>query len=269
MALAPPGFGLEGAVAVVTGAGAGLGRACAQALAGCGAAVALLERDADRGAAAAAALVEQGAVATAISCDVREAEQVEAAIATVVRRHGRITHLVNNAGGVIHQPFADSTPRRWESMWRANLLSALLTSHAVAPHLPDGGAIVNVTTIEAHRAAPDFAVYAACKSGLASLTRSLALELAPRIRVNAVAPDLIVTEGLRAMLPPGREPAGDHIPLGRAGRPEELANAVLFLLSPLSSYITGTTLHVDGGTMAAGGWVPDGNGHYTLATGRR
>ena len=79
-----------------------------------------------------------------------------------------------------------------------------------------------------------------------------------------MAPDLIVTEGLLSMMPEGREPSGAHIPLQRAGRPEELAHAVLFLLSPLSSYITGTTIHVDGGTMAAGGWVPDGHGHYTL-----
>lgn len=264
MPLRAPGFGLAGAVAVVTGGGAGLGRACAEALAGCGAAVALLERDAERAEATAAALTGAGAEVMALTCDVREQEQVDAAVEAVLRRHGRITHLVNNAGGVIHQAFAESTPRRWESMWRANLLSALLTTRRVEPHLGEGSAIVNVTSIEAHRAAPDFAVYAACKSGLASLTASLALELAPRVRVNAVAPDLIDTEGLRAVMPGGREPSGAHIPLRRAGRPEELAHAVLFLLSPLSSYITGTTIHVDGGTTAAAGWVPDGHGHYTL-----
>jgi 3-oxoacyl-[acyl-carrier protein] reductase len=264
MALRPPDFGLAGAVAVITGGGAGLGRACAEALAGCGSAVVLLERDTARGEAAAAALVDAGADATAIACDVREADQVDAAVDAVMSRHGRVSHLVNNAGGTIHQAFTESTPRRWESMWRENLLSALLTTRAVAAHMGEGGAIVNVTTIEAHRAAPDFAVYAACKSGLASLTASLALELAPRIRVNAVAPDLIVTEGLLSVMPEGRQPSGAHIPLQRAGRPEELAHAVLFLLSPLSSYITGTTIHVDGGTLAAGGWVPDGHGHYTL-----
>ena len=264
MALPAPGFGLEGAVAVITGAGAGLGRACADVLARCGAAVALLERDADRAQAAATALDEQGADAMALVCDAREPDQVEAAVAAVLQRHGRITHLVNNAGGVIHQAFTESTQRRWESMWRANLLSALLTTRAVTPHLGDGSAIVNVTSIEAHRAAPDFAVYAACKTGLASLTASLALELAPRIRVNAVAPDLIDTEGVRAVMPGGGEPSGAHIPMARAGRPEALAHAVLCLLSPLSSYITGTTVHVDGGTMAAAGWVPDGHGHYTL-----
>jgi NAD(P)-dependent dehydrogenase (short-subunit alcohol dehydrogenase family) len=148
-------------------------------------------------------------------------------------------------------------------MWVRNLRSAMLVTRAVAPLLGDGAAVVNVTTVEAHRAAPGYAAYAACKAGLASLTRTLALELAPRVRVNAVAPDLVITEGIRALLPPGRGPRADHIPLRRPGRPEELAQVVLFLLSPLASYVTGVTVPVDGGTLAAGGWIASGDG-YTV-----
>jgi len=266
MSLGPPAWGLEEAVAVVTGGGAGLGRACAEILASCGASVALLERDPQRATAAAAAIDDAGGRALALACDVREQDQVTAATAEVTAVFGKITHVVNNAGGVFAQPFAESGPRSWQAMWRANVESMLLVTRTVLPHLEDGSAIVNVTTVEAHRGAPQYAVYAACKSAVASLTRSLALELAPRVRVNAVAPDLIVTEGIRAMLPPGHEPSGAHLPLRRPGRPEELAHAVLFLLSPLSSYITGATLPVDGGSLAAGGWVAATDGTYSLGS---
>jgi 3-oxoacyl-[acyl-carrier protein] reductase len=267
MSLDPPDWGLDEAVAVVTGGGAGLGRACAEALASCGASVALLERDPQRATAAAAAIDDAGGRALAVACDVREADQVVAATAEVSAVFGKITHLVNNAGGVLAQPFIESSPRAWQAMWRANVESTLLVTRTVLPHLEEGGAVVNITTVEAHRAAPQYAVYAACKSAVASLTKSLALELAPRVRVNAVAPDLIITEGIRALLPEGYEPSGSHLPLRRPGRPEELANAVLFLLSPLSSYITGATLPVDGGSLAAGGWVATMDGTYSLGAG--
>ena len=128
-----------------------------------------------------------------------------------------------------------------------------------------GGSIVNVTSIEAHRAAPQFAAYAAAKAGVANFTKTAALELAEHnIRVNAVAPDLTRTEGLEALAGPGGPSRWDRIvPLGRAGTPEEVGGAVVFLASDLSSYVTGETIHVDGGTFASSGWFhrPEGGGY--------
>ena len=128
-----------------------------------------------------------------------------------------------------------------------------------------GGSIVNVTSIEAHRAAPQFAAYAAAKAGVANFTKTAALELAEHgIRVNAVAPDLTHTDAMAAMAGPEGPSRWDRIvPLGRAGTPEEVGGAVVFLASDLSSYVTGETIHVDGGTFASSGWFhrPDGSGY--------
>jgi NAD(P)-dependent dehydrogenase (short-subunit alcohol dehydrogenase family) len=130
-----------------------------------------------------------------------------------------------------------------------------------------GGSIVNVTSIEGTRAAPGYAAYAAAKAGVVNLTATAALELAPHgIRVNCLAPDVTLTEGLLNIAPEGFE-AGINamVPMGRAGTVDEMAGAAVFLASELSSYVTGQTLHVDGGTAAAGGWYHHpGDGHYVL-----
>ena len=130
----------------------------------------------------------------------------------------------------------------------------------VVPHMPGGGSIVNLTSIEAHQAAPGFAIYGAMKAALAQLTRTLALELAPRrVRVNAVAPDAIPTGGDRAVRAEmlggdaGYEPTVVP-PLGALGDPDDAAAVVVFLVSDLARFVTGTTVHVDGGSWAAGGW---------------
>jgi len=122
----------------------------------------------------------------------------------------------------------------------------------------DGGSIINVTSIEAHRAGPGFAIYSAMKAALANLTMSLALELGPRmIRVNCVAPDVIPTPGI------GQE-MGVRTPLPRAGHVDDIAAAIVFLANPaLSGFVTGTTIHVDGGNSAAGGWHRRSDGTYT------
>lgn len=264
MVLRRDAVSLDGRVAVVTGGGAGIGRAVAAAFVAFGARVAIWERDE---AAAASSADEIGALACVT--DVRDAEQVDAALAEIVEKLGSPTILVNNAGGVFWSGLLDTSPNGWEALIRINLTQVLLCTQRVARVMVDsgaGGSIINISTIEGMRAAPGFAAYAAAKAGVVNFTKTAALELAPHgIRVNGLAPDFTLTESLSRMAPNGVESAKFMVPLRRAGHVDEMAGAAVFLASDLSSYVTGQTLHVDGGTAAAGGWYhhPEG-GHYIL-----
>jgi NAD(P)-dependent dehydrogenase (short-subunit alcohol dehydrogenase family) len=154
---------------------------------------------------------------------------------------------------------------------RANLKTVLHGTRAVAPGMiarGRGGSVVNVVSIEAERAAPLYAVYAACKAAVVSFTKSMALELAPHgIRVNAIAPDICMTEGLARLVGPAERARHAYIvPLGRAAVSEDVAGVAVFLASDLSAYVTGVTIPVDGGTHAAGGWYrhPDAPEEWIL-----
>ncbi|GAA3441115.1 SDR family NAD(P)-dependent oxidoreductase [Planomonospora venezuelensis] len=241
---------LTGKAAVVTGAARGIGRAVAETLAGFGAEVALCDRDA----------IDGFGEAFAMTLDVRDPVALEVFAQGVRERFGRVDLLVNNAGGTFHAAFADVSPNGESALIAENFTQVTAVIRRFLPLMPDGSSIVNVTSSEAHQAAPGFAVYAAMKAAVESLTRSLALELAPRgIRVNAIAPDALPTAGeeavrehmLAAPLPfePVRLP-----PLGRLGDPADAAAAVVFLASRLAGFVTGATLHVDGGIHAGGGW---------------
>lgn len=255
---------LTGRVAVVTGAGAGIGRGIAAGLRSFGAQVVIWERNPDTAAAAAADI---GAVPMAL--DVRDSAAVDDALARTCDLFGTPTILVNNAGGTFASPLLDTSENGWTALYRSNLHHVLLCTQRVARVLVDaglGGSVINVTSIEAVRAAPGYAAYAAAKAGVISYTKTASLELAPHgIRVNALAPDITTTEGLAALSesPTASDRLARIIPLGRPGHVDDLAGAAVFLASDLSGYLTGQTLFVDGGTEAAGGWYhrADGTGY--------
>lgn len=254
MSIDPSMFRLTDRVAVVTGGGSGIGRGIAAGMKAFGAAVAIWERNAEW---CAAAAEELGALG--VPSDVRDSAQVDAALEQTVAELGPVTILVNNAGGVFHSSIFDTSENGWDALYRANLRHVYLCTQRVARGLRDAemsGSIISVTSIEGTRAAPGFATYAAAKAGVINYTKTAALELAPfGIRVNALAPDITLTEGIMQMAPPGSEERfGLTVPMGRAGHVDEMAGAAVFLASDMSSYITGQTIHVDGGTQAAGGW---------------
>jgi 3-oxoacyl-[acyl-carrier protein] reductase len=265
MPIQPSDVLLGGRVAVVTGAGAGIGRGIAAGLAAFGARVAIWEQDPER---CAAAAEEIGALG--LATDVRDSAAVDEALSRTREELGPVSILVNNAGGAFASPLLETSENGWDALYRSNLRHVLLCTQRVARGMVVAGipgSIITVTSIEGVRAAPGYAAYAAAKAGVINYTKTAALELAPHgIRVNALAPDRTLTEGLRGLAPPGSEERMRHaIPIGRAGHVDEMAGAAVFLASSLASYITGQTLHVDGGTHAAGGWYRDPRtGEYVL-----
>jgi len=168
-------------------------------------------------------------------------------------------------GGTFRQPFAESSPRGWDAIIRTNFTWLLHSTKLAIDRMragDRGGSIISITSIEAHRAAPNYAVYSGMKAAVTNFSRTLALELAPDgIRVNTIAPDMVPTEGIMTMT--GSTLAAGYggtvstdiaIPMRRVGRYEDVGNAALFLASELSNYITGETLHPDGGAHASAGW---------------
>jgi 3-oxoacyl-[acyl-carrier protein] reductase len=268
MTIDPSNILLTGRVAVVTGGGSGIGRAIAAGMAAFGASVAIWERDPQTCAAAAESIGGLG-----VPTDVREPAQVDAALRRTTAELGTPTILVNNAGGVFSSPLLETSENGWDAMYKVNLRHVLLCTQRigrglVAAGLP--GSIVSLTSIEGVRAAPGYAACAAAKAGVINYTKTAALELAPHgIRVNAIAPDITLTEGLAALS--GGQPTasmGAVVPMGRPGHVDEIAGVAVFLASDMSSYLTGQTIHVDGGTHAASGWWRDPQtGQYRLGPG--
>lgn len=272
---------LSGQVAFVTGGGGGIGRACALCLADMGADVAIVEVLPDRCAETVAEIEKRGRRALAFPVNAMETEPLQAAVREAAEKLGRLDILVNNAGGVTRRAFVDLQPKNWQRHIDLNLISNLAATQAAIPVMiagGRGGAIVNVTSIEGARAAPGYAVYAACKAGINNLTRTLALELAEHgIRVNAIAPDYTVTPGTTGNFTgpvsdtanfefpeAQREIIRRRIPLGRAGIDEECGQLTVFLVSRMASYITGAIVPVDGGSWASCGWVRDRDDNWIL-----
>ena len=251
-------------VAIVTGAGQGCGKATALLFARCGAQLVLCDRVEETLAATVDEVRELGRPVLARHLDVRDFDAVDELVAATEQEHGRVDALVNNAGGTFFARVLDLNLKGDQTLVAENFLQVTNLVRRTVDLMPAGSAIVNLTSIEAHQAAPGFAVYAAMKAGVASLTQTLALELAQRgIRVNAVAPDAIPTEGDLELGAVATDASNEYLPavippLGHRGEPEDVAAAVLFLAGDLSRFITGTTIHVDGGNGAAGTWRRSG-----------
>ncbi len=262
----PAAVSLDGRVALVTGGAQGIGAATAVALARFGADLAICDRNIDGMTSTAREIQAGGRRAVTGALDVRDADAVTAWAAEIERTFGRIDVLVNNAGGGFYGAFLDTSPKGQSALVDENFTSVTHFVRTCVPLMPAGASIVNVTSIEASRAAPGFGVYAAMKAAVESLTKTLALELAPHgIRVNAIAPDAIPTpgdEGLADAVSQGDRDAYERkVPLGW-GEPDDCAGPIVFLASSLSRYVTGTVLHVDGGSMAASGWTRRDDGTY-------
>ena len=254
---------LAGRVAVVVGGGGGIGRACAVDLGRAGMHLALCDKDGGALSEVAAMLADAGTEVMTAELDARDADAVSEFFAGADTRFGsRCDVLVNVVGGTFRQPFAESNPRGWDALIRTNFTWLLhSTQLAVSRMQPrGGGSIINITSIEGHRAAPGYAVYAAMKAAVTGLTRTLAVELAPdNIRVNTIAPDYIATPGLDSLAGTANEDTAalQHriaTPMGRIGAFEDAGGCALFLASNLSSFVTGSTLHPDGGALASAGW---------------
>lgn len=237
----------SGKVVLVTGGGKGVGRGISQAFLQRGAEVVICGRNAPE------QLPEHGGrQALFVPCDVRDVEQAQRLVEAVVERHGRLDVLVNNAGGAPHADAATASPRFSESIIRLNLLAPLnlcQLANRVMQEQADGGAIVNICSVSAIRPSPGTAAYGAAKAGLLNLTRSLAVEWAPKVRVNAVTAGLILTEQAELHYgdAEGVARVAASIPLQRMASPQDIANACLYLASPMAGYVSGVDICVHGG----------------------
>jgi 3-oxoacyl-[acyl-carrier protein] reductase len=244
---------LEGQVAVVTGASKGIGAAIAEQLAAAGAAVVVNYASSKAGAEAAVGRIRQaGGKAVAVQADVSKIEDVRRLFAETKKAFGKLDILVNNAGIYEFAPLEAITAEHFHKQFDLNVLGTLLTTQEAVKHFgPSGGSIVNLSSFAATSAPPSTSVYSATKAAVVAITRSLAQELGPRkIRVNAIAPGVIETEGLHASGIAGSDfqrQAEAQTPLGRIGQPQDIAPAVVFLASPESSWTTGETLYISGG----------------------
>ncbi|MCC6849029.1 MAG: glucose 1-dehydrogenase [Deltaproteobacteria bacterium] len=248
-------FKMSGKVAIVTGASAGIGRGSALALAEAGADVVLAARTAAALERAAEEVRATGAKALALATDVNDAAQLERLVDATVREFGRIDVLVNNAGGTAPGPALHLNLQDLEAAFHFNVGTAFQLSKLCAPHLAkNAGAIVNISSAMSYMVDPGFVAYGTAKAALSHLTRLLACEWAPKIRVNALAVGATVTEALGMFLnamPEMRKQMTELTPMARLGTPEDIALAVLYLSSPAGSWITGKVFEVDGGTVAS------------------
>jgi len=271
---------LEGKTALVTGAGRGIGYAIAETLSNFKARVLLIDKDPGRLQAAREKIIAAGGDAVAHEVDVTDSTAVQRLADSLARNGQGIDILVNNVGDHLNliKPFLGSSEEEWDAIYDVNLKQVFRCIRAFAPIIRDagkGGSIINISSIEAYRAIPTCATYGAMKSAISGFVRSMAMELAPyKIRINAVAPETTETEQVNPREfthPQYIEHWDTWNPMGRWGQPRDTAAAVLYLASDMAEWVTGTTVHVDGGALAAGGWyrMPGEQQRWTLAPGIR
>ena len=243
---------LDGRVALVTGASKGIGRAIAATFAASGANVMLSSRKQDALDAAASAM--EGDVAT-FAANAGDPEQAEACVAATVERFGRVDILVNNAATNPYMgPAIDIDLARYDKTFQVNLRGTLVWTQLAhrASMAEHGGAVINLASVGGLSVEPSIGVYNTTKAAVIYLTKTLAAELGPGVRVNAIAPGLVKTDMARALWEAHGEALARRLPTRRLGEPQDIADAALFLASDLSSWITGQTLVVDGGALVAG-----------------
>ncbi|MGV9678911.1 SDR family oxidoreductase [Nocardia sp. NPDC003482] len=238
---------LSGQVVLITGGVRGVGAGISRVFLDAGATVVTCARRPGD-----APIESSGRVADFLPCDVRDPDAVGALVDTVVERYGRLDHVVNNAGGAPFAPAATASPNFHDKIVRLNLLAPLHVSQAanrVMQERPDGGSIVMISSVSGHRPSPGTAAYGAAKAGLDHLIASLAVEWAPKVRLNSIVVGMVRTES--AHLHYGDEAGiaavADTVPLGRLAAPEDIGRVAAFLASPLAAYVSGAALTVHGG----------------------
>ena len=244
-------FRLDGKVALVTGAGRGIGAGIALGFAEAGADVALGARTMSEVEEVAAQVRKLGRRAVALPCDVMERAQLEAFVEQSAKELGRIDVVVNNAGGWPPKGWQRTNEKFLEGAFRFNVTQAFLLSRMAIPHMRahGGGAIVNVSSAISRLIDPGFIAYGTSKAALNYMTKALAAEVAPEVRVNAIAVGAVDTSALRPFLNEDLEAKmASMTPMGRIGKPEDIALMALYLASPASSWVTGKIFEVDGGT---------------------
>jgi NAD(P)-dependent dehydrogenase (short-subunit alcohol dehydrogenase family) len=249
---------LENKVAIVTGAGKGIGSGIAKVFSQEGAKVVVVDWDEEAGKKTAEEIRQSGGDALFVNCDVSNEEQVKAMVQATLDKYGRIDVLVNNAGIGVYLPVLEATSEDWDHCLAVNLKGVFLCSKYAIPHMQavGKGAIVNISSVHAHATVNGVAPYAASKGGITALTRNMAIDYGPAIRVNAIAPGWVLTPLIQSIFDGYDDPAEQQRlveqrqVMKRIGQPEDIGHAAAFLASDEASFITGTQLFVDGGLTA-------------------
>ncbi len=241
---------LENKVALITGSGRGIGREIALKMASEGASIVIADIDEKTMAEALAEVQAKGVKAMSVKMDISDNAGVKEAVDKILAEFGRIDILVNNAAIFRQAPFLEMTLQQWQQTCDINLTGLYNVTSAVAPCMVANGkgAIISIASVDAFQGCLNYSHYAMTKAGVVGLSRTLAQELGPHnVRVNAIAPGIMLTEMTRDRVEANKEAYLARVPIGRIGVPEDIANAALFLASDLASYITGQVIHVNGG----------------------